>query len=422
MFLPVRTERIAPNVHEVVDAGAGHGPDWLDEFLAERLADIVSWRRHIHQHPEISNGEYATTAYLRRQLGRWGVDSTLLPRGTGLTCEIGPRGPGHRIVALRADIDALPLPEVSNLPFASTVPGVSHACGHDIHQAVLLGAMLALSHAPELPGRVRGIFQPAEEIQPGGAYGVVATGAMRGVERIFALHCDPRLEVGSVGLREGPITSTIDVVDIRLTGPGGHTSRPHLTSDLVYALGTLITGLPAALTRRLDPRSAPILVWGMVRAGEAANAIPRNGTLRGTLRLMQRDSWDVAEKMVTELVGQLLAPLQAEYQLDYLRGVPPVVNDGSCVEILAEAVTRSVGPEAISTTHQSMGAEDFAVYLDHAPGALARLGVWDGVRPHVDLHSPHFEADERSIAIGVRTMVHAALTSLEQEQPAAVLG
>jgi len=414
MSLPVRIERIAPNVHDIVDDGAGNGPDWLDSFLVERLPDIVSWRRHIHQHPEISNGEFATTAYLRRQLGRWGIDSALLPRGTGLVCEVGSPGPGQRTVALRADIDALPLPEVSALPYCSVVPGVSHACGHDVHQSVLLGAMLALSSAPGLSGRVRGIFQPAEEIQPGGAYGVVATGAMRGVDRIFALHCDPRLPVGSVGLREGPITSTIDVVEVRLTGPGGHTARPHLTSDLVYALGTLITGLPAALTRRLDPRSAPILVWGMVRAGEAANAIPRAATLRGTLRLMQRDSWDVAEKMVTELVGQLLAPLQAEYQLDYLRGVPPVVNDAGCVDIMTEAVTRAVGPEAVGTTHQSMGAEDFAVYLDHAPGALARLGVWDGVRPQVDLHSPHFEADERSIAIGVRTMVHAALASLEQ--------
>ena len=414
MSLPLRSPRLAPTPHEVADVAAGRGPRWLDAFLDERLADLVSWRRHLHEHPEISNAEYATTAYLRRQLGRWGVDSRLLPGGTGLIADIGAAANGERMVALRADIDALPLPEVSGLPYASVAPGVSHACGHDLHSTILLGALLALSAAPALPGRVRGIFQPAEEVQPGGAFGVVATGALVDVDRIFALHCDPRLPVGQVGLREGPITSTVDVVEISLSGSGGHTARPHMTADLVYALGTLITGLPAVLTRRLDPRSAPVLVWGMVRAGEAANAIPRSAVLRGTLRLMQRDAWDVAEKMVTELVGQLLAPLQTDYQLNYLRGVPPVVNEARSIEILAAATSTAIGADAVTGTRQSMGAEDFAVYLDSAPGALARLGVWDGVRQPADLHSPHFEADERAIAVGVRMLVHAALASLAE--------
>lgn len=418
--LPVHTARSAPDVHSVPDLGAGHGPAWLDHFLAEKLPEILTWRRHIHEHPEISNAEFATTAYIRRQLGRAGVDSRILPSGTGLVCDVGPLGSQHRSVALRADLDALPLPEASGLPYASTVPGVSHACGHDVHQTVLLGALLALSSAPELPGRVRGIFQPAEETQPGGAFGVAATGAVDDVERIFALHCDPRLPVGEVGIREGPITSTIDVVDVKVHGAGGHTARPHLTSDLVYALGTLITGLPGLLSRRLDPRSAPVLVWGAVRAGDAPNAIPRSGSLRGTLRLMQRDAWDVAEKLVTELVAELLAPLQADYQLSYLRGVPPVVNDADSVLLFSDAVTAALGPHALTGTYQSLGAEDFAVYLDRVPGALARLGVWDGVRAQVDLHSPHFEADERAIAVGVRVMVHTALAALtaDPDQPA----
>ncbi len=411
---PVESLRSAPAPHEVGDLGDGIGPLWLDAFLAVRLPEILSWRRHIHAHPEISNAEFATTAYLRRQLGRSGVDSRILPGGTGLICEVGSDAPGIRTVGLRADIDALPLPELSGLPFASTVPGVSHACGHDIHQTVLLGAMLALRSAPELPGRVRGIFQPAEETQPGGAFGVVACGGLNDVERIFALHCDPRLVVGEVGIREGPITSTIDVVEIELTGSGGHTARPHLTADLVYALGTLITDLPGMLSRRLDPRSAPILVWGAVRAGEAPNAIPRSGLLRGTLRIMQRDAWDIAEKLVTELVGELLAPLRTDYQLKYLRGVPPVVNDGRSVALISAGVERAVGPAALVGTFQSTGAEDFAVYLDHVPGALARLGVWSGTGDQVDLHSPGFEADERAIAVGVRTMVHTALATLTE--------
>lgn len=415
--LPVQTKRTAPAPGDIPDFGADRGPAWLDQFLLERMPEILTWRRHIHAHPEISNAEFATTAYLRRQLGRSGVDSRILSTGTGLICDVGPKGPDVRTVALRADIDALPLPEASGLPFASTVPGVSHACGHDVHQTVLLGAMLALSSAPDLPGRIRGIFQPAEETQPGGAWGVAASGAVDDVERIFALHCDPRLIVGEVGLREGPITSTVDVVEIKVSGSGGHTARPHLTSDLVYALGTLITDLPGLLSRRLDPRSAPIMVWGAVRAGEAPNAIPRAGMLRGTLRIMQRDAWDIAEKVVTELVGQILAPLRTDYQLTYLRGVPPVVNDGHSVELLSTAIDLAVGPAAVTSTHQSTGAEDFAVYLDRVPGALARLGVWDGSSPQVDLHSPFFEADERAIAVGVRTMVHAALASLNDPPP-----
>lgn len=407
--------RPAPDAREVPDLGAGRGPDWLDTFLAERLPDIIGWRRHLHQYPEVSNAEFATTAYLRRQLGRFGIDSRLLPGGTGLICDIGdPQHP--RSVALRADIDALPLPELSRLPFASTT-GASHACGHDAHQAILLGALMALASAPELPGRIRGIFQPAEETQPGGAYGVAATGALDGIERIFALHCDPRLIVGQVGLREGPITSTIDMIEITLSGPGGHTARPHLTGDLVYALGTLITGLPGALSRRLDPRSAPVLVWGAVRAGEAANAIPRTAVLRGTLRLMQRDAWELAEKLVTELVGALLSPLAVDHQLTYLRGVPPVVNDAGSVELLTSAVEQAVGFAGVTGTPQSTGAEDFAVYLDHVPGALARLGVWDGVREQTDLHSSYFELDEQAIAVGIRTLVHAALGSLRQDPP-----
>ncbi len=410
--LPDRQHRVVLLPNEVADLGAGGGPDWLDKFLAENLGQVITWRRHIHAHPELSDAEFATTAYLRRQLGRAGIDSRILPKGTGLICEIGPASDNLRTVALRADIDALPLPEASGLKFASIFPGVCHACGHDVHQAMLLGAMLALNLAPDLPGRVRGIFQPAEETQPGGAYGVVAAGAMEGIDRIFALHCDPRLKVGEVGLRVGPITSTVDVIEIRLSGRGGHTARPHLTADLVYALGTLITGLPALLTRRMDPRSAPVLVWGAVHAGDAANAIPRMAVLKGTLRIMQRDGWDLAEALITELVADLLAPLKADYQLTYLRGVPPVVNDADSIALLTAGVISGLGEQAIVDTLQSTGAEDFAVYLDLVPGALARLGVWDGVGPQVDLHSPHFEVDERAIALGIRTLVHAALASL----------
>jgi amidohydrolase len=340
-----------------------------------------------------------------------GIAVRVLPGGTGAVADIGTAGP---IVGLRADIDALPMREATGLPYSSTVPDLAHMCGHDAHLTVLLGAALALHRAPSLPGRVRLIFQPAEEVFPGGSHDVIAAGMLDGVEKLFALHCDPRLPVGQVGLKVGAITSTSDVVEVRITGPGGHTSRPHLTTDLVYALGMLITGLPALLTRRMDPRSAAVMVWGSVHAGQAPNAIPQDGVVRGTLRLMNRAAWDSAERIVRELVGELLAPTNAEYELTYSRGVPPVDNDLLCSTVQRIAVEKGLGADRVAVAEQSTGAEDFAVYLDHVPGSLARLGVWDGVNRQVDLHSPQFVLDERALAVGVRLMTHTALAALEQ--------
>jgi amidohydrolase len=395
----------------VVDPGAGRGPVWLDGVLDQRLPEIVALRRRIHSHPELSRHEVATTALIHDVLTAAGVASQVLPGGTGVVADIVGDSAGPTI-GLRADIDALPVTEASGLPFASTVEAVAHACGHDVHTAVLLGAALALRAAPHLAGTVRLLFQPAEEVMPGGAHDLVASGAMRGVDRVFALHCDPRVPVGEVGLRVGPITSACDMIELEVQGPGGHTSRPHLTVDVVGALSSVAARLPMLVARRLDPRSGTLLVWGAVQAGEAANVIPQRGVLRGTLRVMERAAWDLAEPIVTELVGQLLAPSGAQYRLTYVRGVPPVVNDADAVELLRRGIDAAIGADAAVGTEQSTGGEDFAVLLDLAPGALARLGVWDGLEPRVDLHSAQFRADERAIPVGVRTLVHTALAAL----------
>jgi amidohydrolase len=404
----------AADAWAAVDLGAGRGPEWLDDYLLKDLPQLIATRRQLHAHPELANTESATTALVLRSLQAAGISGTVLSGGTGVVAEIGT---GDRLVALRADMDALPLHEASGLPFASTIPGICHACGHDIHTTALIGAAQALAGAGQLPGRVRLIFQPAEEVMPGGSHRVVEAGALAGVERIFALHCDPRLEVGKVGLKAGPITSTSDVIELELLGSGGHTARPHLTADLIYALGVVITGLPGMLSRRMNPRSVPVLVWGSVNSGVAANAIPESAVLRGTLRLMDRSGWDLAEPLVTELIAELLAPTRAAFNLKYVRGVPPVDNDPFCVDILSDAVTDGLGPESVVPAEQSTGAEDFAVFLDHIPGALARLGVWDGVGPHVDLHSPSFWADERALAVAVRLLVRTAMEALTTSEP-----
>ncbi|MFI9385160.1 amidohydrolase [Kutzneria sp. NPDC052558] len=397
------------SMSDVADLGAGRGPAWLDEWLASGAADVVAWRRHIHAHPEVSRQEHDTTELLAGVLRSVGLHPTVLPGGTGLICDIGS---GERCVALRADIDALPLTENTGLPFSSVNEGACHACGHDAHTAVLLGAALALASAPELPGRVRLIFQPAEESMPGGALDVIAAGALDGVDRIFGLHCDPRLEVGRVGTRVGAITSAADLLELKLTSPGGHTSRPHLTADLVHALGTVITGLPALLNRRVDPRSGTVLTWGAVHAGQAANAVPQDGLLRGTLRTGDHHVWNELEPLVKDLVQSLLWPTGVGFELEHRRGVPPVVNDAESTAVLRAGIEAALGEDALAGTEQSSGGEDFGWYLEHVSGSFARLGVWSGEGRQYDLHQPTFILDERALLVGVRVLVHAALTAL----------
>jgi amidohydrolase len=302
-------------------------------------------------------------------------------------------------------MDALPMAERTGAPYTSTMPNAAHACGHDGHTSILLGAALALAGAPELPIGIRLVFQPAEELMPGGAIDTIAAGAMSGVSRIFALHCDPRLAVGKVAVKPGPITSAADMIHISLSSPGGHTSRPHLTGDLVYALGTLITGVPGVLSRRTDPRNSTVMVWGAVNAGVAANAIPQTGTLDGTVRTASREAWLGMEEIVREAVTALLAPLHVEHRLEYNRGVPPVVNEEVSTRILTHAI-EALGPDALADTKQSGGGEDFSWYLEEVPGAMARLGVWSGRGPQLDLHQPNFDLDERALGIGVQLMVN----------------
>lgn len=374
-----------------------------ESWLASNYDELVGWRRHLHRHPELSRQEYATTAFIAQRLADVGLNPKIFPTGTGVTCDFGPE---HRTrIALRADIDALPMTEQTGLPFASAVPGVAHSCGHDAHTAILLGVAQALASVPDLPVAVRLIFQPAEELMPGGAIDAIAAGALTGVSRIFALHCDPRLAVGRVATTPGPITSAADTIELLLSSPGGHTSRPHLTGDLVHALGTVITGLPAVLSRRVDPRNSTVMVWGAVNAGAAPNAIPQTGSLTGTVRTADRDSWLQMQGLVEHAVYALLAPLNVEHTLHYRRGVPPVVNEEISTRILTHAI-EAVGPDVLADTRQSGGGEDFSWYLERVPGAMARLGVWAGDRAQLDLHQPNFDLDERALAVGMRVMVN----------------
>ena len=368
-------------------------------------SDVIEIRRQLHAHPELAYAEKRTTGLIVDTLERIGLEAQVLPAGTGAICDLGTgEGP---FIALRADIDALPIADQKHVPYRSTVEGCCHGCGHDAHTAILLGAASELA-TRTLPGRVRLIFQPAEETVPGGAVSVMSTGFLDGVDQIFALHCDPRIDTGTIGLRVGPITAACDQVDIAFSGPGGHTARPHVTADLVYALGLVVTELPGLLSRRVDPRGGVSVVWGSVDAGRAANAIPMKGTLRGTVRVLERAAWEHVEPLVNELVEQIVAPTGVQVDVAYGRGVPPVMNDSDAVDVQREAVLAALGARGLADTEQSMGGEDFAWYLEKTPGALARLGVHKPRTPSFDLHQGTFDIDEAALEVGVRYTVALA--------------
>ena len=389
----------------------------LDDFIDAHEEELVAFRRELHAHPERSGEERETTARVAERLRISGLAPRVLNSGTGLFCDIssGRDGP---IVALRADLDALAMDDEKEVAYRSQVAGVAHACGHDVHTTVVLGAGLALAKlladdaAPG--GTVRLIFQPAEEALPGGALDVIAEGGLDGTSWIFGLHCDPKLDVGKIGTRAGAITSAADLLEIQLHGPGGHTARPQLTVDLVSVAGRLAAELPGALRQRNSELS---LVFGAFHSGDAANVIPTTAELRGTLRTADRDAWDAAPAALTETLRDLVKPTGATFQLAHHRGVPPVVNELTATEVIALAAANVLGAGGVVETEQSAGGDDFAWYLEHVRGSYVRLGVHDpaSTNDRLDLHAGTFDVDERAIAIGVRVLVETALDALDRD-------
>lgn len=365
---------------------------------------LIGWRRHIHAHPELSYEETETTDYIEGELRSMGLEPTRFRIGTGLWCDV-PAADGATatdVVALRADIDALAMGEDSGEPFASEVDGVAHTCGHDGHTAMLLGAAELLVADPP-PRPVRLIFQPAEETMPGGAKDCVEEGVVEGVDRIIALHCDPHRRVGEVGVTGGAITSSNAKIGITVHSDGGHTARPHETQDTVFALAQIVTGVTAVVDRTIDPRSGTVLTWASVKAGGTApNVIPDSGQLWGTLRSADRDVWATAEPVVREAVESIAATYGVRAEVDYVQGVPPVVNDETCADLAASAVEQVLGADGVGTAVQSSGGEDFAWYTEEIPGVYLRLGVWDGESAETDLHHPGFVLDEAALPHGAR--------------------
>nr|WP_229232946.1 amidohydrolase [Corynebacterium cyclohexanicum] len=379
----------------------------LEAFLPE----LIAFRRDLHSHPELSFHEYRTTDRIVARLEAAGLSPKRLER-TGVVVDIGT---GPIATAVRGDIDALPIIEETGLPFASRNHGVTHACGHDVHTTVALGVALLLAEMDRerpLGASVRVVFQPAEETMPGGAVSCIDQGVLSGVPRIMALHCDPRIEVGRIGTRIGPITSASDTIRISLTGRGGHTSRPHLTEDLVFALAQIAINVPAVLSRRVDVRSGVSMVWGQISAGSAPNAIPASGTMSGTMRCLDREAWHSAGELLDEVVQQVAAPYGVDVALEHTRGVPPVVNSEHETALLEASARAELGEDAVVLTPQSMGGEDFAWFLSEVPGSMFRLGTHTPGGEEYDLHRGDYVVDEAAIGYGVQVLAAAALRSI----------
>jgi len=394
---------------------APHAEAVLPGALPDDLrAELIAFRRDLHMHPELGNQEFRTTAAIKARLEKAGLEPQVLPGGTGLVCDVGEWDGVTPMLALRGDIDALPIPDTkAGVSYRSTVPDRAHACGHDVHTSCVLGAGLVLSDLDRqglLPRPVRLIFQPAEEVLPGGAADAVAAGVLEGVGRIIGVHCDPKVDVGKIGLRIGPITSACDRLEISLDGPGGHTARPHLTTDLVTAAARVATDVPALLARRVDARAGLAVTWGRLQTGHAPNVIPQHAELSGTVRCLDLESWRQAPDLVHAAIDEVAGMYRAKTVIDYVRGVPPVVNEAETIGLLDAAMTIRRGSYAIEDTEQSLGGEDFSWYLEKIPGAMARLGVRaPGDTRGLDLHRGNFDVDEEAITVGVELFTAAAL-------------
>jgi amidohydrolase len=384
-------------------------------LISEHEAELIAFRRRLHSEPELSFAEVATTDALMERLSLEGLSPVRLESGTGLYCDVGDFGP---MVAVRAEIDALAMNDVKDVPYRSRNDGVTHACGHDVHTAAVLGAGLALKSLADsglLPGRVRLIFEPGEESVPVGSVEIVEAGLLAEVQMIHALHCDPKQEVGLVGARVGPITSAYDRIELTITGPGGHTARPGLTVDLVSVAARVVDKLPIVLTDLMGGPETTLLVFGSLHTGSAANVIPTRAVLGGSLRTQSREVWTKFPEQLAQAVATVLAGSGAGWELDHVRGVPPVVNDEGAMQIMTQAAQQLIGPDVVTAAEHSWGGDSFGWMTNATAGAFLRLGTHTpGSGDWLDLHHAAFDVDERSIAIGAKVLAGSALLGLPE--------
>ena len=384
----------------------------MDKKLMER---IVRTRRDVHRHPELGYHEARTSALIKTELGRLGITPEAVAR-TGVIGRLGDKGKGVPTIALRADIDALPIEEATGLAFASSSKGVMHACGHDGHIAILLGAAALLI---KNPARCRTVlmFQPAEENE-GGAQALIRGGAMSGVDMVFGGHIDTHLSTGVIALKKGIVSAYTDALHISVKGRGGHAARPHEAADAVYAASSLVVALQGVISRWADPLEPAVLTVGSLHAGTAHNVIAEEASLEGTLRTTDASTRRALLKKIKDTVRAVAGLHSVKAEVKVIEGYPPTVNSEDGFEIALDTARAMLGPRNVRIlTHPSMGGEDFAYYLHEAPGCFVRIGAAKAGAGLLLAHSPAFDFDEDALRIGAEyyaSLVHAAAGRLSQ--------
>lgn len=387
--------------------------DALDRWLHTHHDRLVQIRRDLHAHPELSGDEHRTTRVVTDLVSRAGYRCRPMSMGTGMIADAsGPSATLGSMIAVRSDLDALAMHDLKDVPYRSTTDGVSHACGHDVHTTVGIGTALFLAEHPGFARhRMRFIFQPAEERVPGGALDVLADGGLDDATAVVGLHCEPKLDAGRIALRSGSITSAADMVTITISGPGGHTARPELTVDTIGLAARIVSEVPSLVSAATIGADVK-LVFGAIHGGDAANVIPTSVVLNASVRTPSLDAWEQLETNLRSSVDAVLASSGADVEIDYIRGVPPTINDAGVVSMLRLAAAEVVGDDNVVEAEQSWGGDDFAWLTREVPGAYIRLGVHTPGGPQLDLHAGQFDVNEDAIAVGVRLLVTVACSPL----------
>ncbi|MGB5240812.1 MAG: amidohydrolase [Prochlorococcaceae cyanobacterium] len=385
----------------------------LARALEQATPELIGLRRHVHAHPELSGAEHQTAALVAGELRLLGWQ---VREGVGRTGVVGELGPeGAPLLAVRVDMDALPVEERTGLAFASSQQGLMHACGHDLHTAVGLGvARLLAPLAGQLSARVRLLFQPAEETAQGAAW-MLADGAMEGVQALFGLHVFPSLTVGTIGVRSGSLTAAAGELEVEVLGEGGHGARPHQSTDAIWIAARVVSGLQEAISRRLDALHPVVVSFGRIEGGKAFNVIADHVRLLGTVRCLDTTVHAELPGWIEDTVHSICRGYGGEARVRYRCISPPVHNDPALTDLVEEAAQALLGrPQVLRLDQPSLGAEDFAQLLSVAPGTMFRLGV-AGADGCAALHNGGFNPDEASLAVGVEVLTLSLLLWMERQ-------
>ncbi|HKI60001.1 MAG TPA: amidohydrolase [Mariprofundaceae bacterium] len=386
-------------------------PETLASIADEIMDDIITIRRHLHQHPELSGEEATTAAFIAERCRQLGCDLRTGIGGHGILA--GFPSNAAKTIILRADMDALPIQDGKQCDYTSQVNGVSHACGHDVHSSILLGALMVLKKINiELPYRVAAVFQPAEEITEG-ASAMIKDGLLDQMDlyRAYALHVYPYLPAGTIGLRAGPMCAAADMFEVEITGRGGHAARPHECIDVILIASQIIQALHHIISRKVDPMHPAVLTIGQIEGGHAANVIPDKVCFSGTVRSLDTASHEEIRSRMDHIIRQTAETWGATASFQMRHATPVLTNDKNAVEEIRHTLNH-FSPEIpiVDIAEPSMGGEDFAEFLQHAPGCLMRLGTGSSPATRYPLHHGCFDVDEQAMRSGIITLASLCLT------------